>query len=166
MQNSDAQKIIEEFLTFLNIAVERIDITDDGAHSVFLIRTQDSGLLIGSSGENLKAFNALVRRVLEKRYGVENVKPFIVDVNGYYGKRVREIKQQAKLLAERTRLFKSDVEMNPMNAYERRVVHDLFTGDPDVYTESRGEGKLRHIVLRYKVPESALFPTDSTLLKG
>ena len=55
-----------------------------------------------------------------------------------------------RLLAQRARLFKHDVEMGPMSAYERLVVHELFADDPEIKTESQGEGKFRHIVLKHK----------------
>jgi spoIIIJ-associated protein len=54
------------------------------------------------------------------------------------------------MLAQRARLFKHDVEMSPMNPYERLVVHELFAEDPEIVTESAGEGKFRHIVLKYR----------------
>jgi spoIIIJ-associated protein len=60
------------------------------------------------------------------------------------------VRQNARPLAQRARLFKHDVEMAPMSAYERLVVHELFSEDPEIKTESAGEGKFRHIVLKYK----------------
>ena len=56
----------------------------------------------------------------------------------------------ARMLAQRARLFKHDVEMEPKSAYERLVIHELFSNDPEIKTESAGEGKFRHIVLKYK----------------
>jgi len=60
------------------------------------------------------------------------------------------VRQNARMLAQRARLFKHDVELAPQSAYERLVVHELFAEDPEIKTESAGEGKFRHIVLKYK----------------
>jgi spoIIIJ-associated protein len=63
--------------------------------------------------------------------------------------KVERVRENARMLAQRARLFKHDVEMSPMTSYERLVVHELFAEDPEIKTESAGEGKFRHIVLKY-----------------
>jgi spoIIIJ-associated protein len=75
----------------------------------------------------------------------------MVDVNGYQLSRIRDLEQKARLLADRVRTFRSSAEMTPMTAYERMIVHSLFSNDPEITTESDGTGKMRHVILRYKV---------------
>ena len=53
------------------------------------------------------------------------------------------------MLAERAKTFKSDIEMPPINAYERMLVHSMFINDREIKTESEGEGKTRRIIFRY-----------------
>ena len=53
------------------------------------------------------------------------------------------------MLGERAKVFKYDVEMSPMNSYERRIIHSLFANDREISTESVGEGKVRRVVLKY-----------------
>ena len=74
---------------------------------------------------------------------------FIIDVGGHLEADLERIRGNARMLAQRARLFKHEVELDPMTAYERLVIHELFSDDPEIKTESRGEGKFRHIVLRY-----------------
>ena len=68
---------------------------------------------------------------------------------------MERVRANARMLAQRARLFKRDVEMSPMNPYERLVVHELFAEDPEIQTLSEGEGKFRHIVLKYRSVQSA-----------
>jgi len=163
MDKARVQEIIGNLLKTLTVEFTRVEISEEAGQTLFMVRTSDSGILIGSNGETLRAFNTLVRKIAERQLGTEKVSGFMVDVNGYYGKRIREIKQQAKMLGDRARTFKSDIEMEPMNPYERMIVHALFSSDPDVYTESRGEGRTRHIVLRFRASKKELFPSDSSL---
>ena len=162
MHQARIKQIIETCLAHLTVVVTSIDAVEDGGATSFVVRTPDSRLLIGAGGENLRALNALIRRLVERQ--VSDTGPFLVDVNGYYGKRVREIKQQARLLADRARTFRIEVEMSPMNSYERMVVHALFAGDAEIYTQSRGEGRERHVVIGYRVPEKDVLQSDVSLL--
>jgi spoIIIJ-associated protein len=81
----------------------------------------------------------------------EDATNFLIDVNNYYENQMEKVRANARMLAQRARLFKHDVELPPQSAYERLVVHELFADDPEIGTESAGEGKFRHIVLKYKV---------------
>lgn len=74
---------------------------------------------------------------------------FIIDVNGYQKKRIDEIKDKATILVERARYYKSSVDMDPMSPYERMIVHSVFSQDQQIKTESAGEGRERHVVIKY-----------------
>jgi spoIIIJ-associated protein len=71
-------------------------------------------------------------------------------VNGYHRRRIQELKNQAMILGGRAKMFKSNVEMNPMNAYERMIIHTMFAEDPEIVTQSEGVGKTRRVVLKYQ----------------
>jgi spoIIIJ-associated protein len=120
-----------------------------GHRTIVRITSKDSKRLIGPHGEHLRALNTLARRLVEQKYG-EEAGNFLVDVNGYHEERMEAVRAQARMLAQRARLFKHDVEMNPMSPYERLVVHELFAEDPEIETQSQGEGKFRHVVLKYR----------------
>ena len=81
---------------------------------------------------------------------------FVVDVNNYQGKKTEELKSKAAMLAERARYFKSDVEMSPATAYERMIIHSIFSNTKDIKTESMGEGKNRRVVIKYIATEDPL----------
>jgi spoIIIJ-associated protein len=87
--------------------------------------------------------------MIERAHG-EEAAVFLIDVNGHHETQMERVRQEARVLAQRARLFKHDVEMPPLSSYERLVVHEMFAEDPEIDTESAGEGKFRHIVLKYK----------------
>jgi predicted RNA-binding protein Jag len=88
-----------------------------------------------------------VQKILEKNGVYEKC---VLDVNGAQQSHIKEVEEKARILAERVRTFHSRAEMVPMNAYERMIVHSLFSDDPDISTTSEGEGATRHVVLQYK----------------
>lgn len=139
---------VAELLRSLDVVVERISVV--GAHrTVIAVESSDSKHLIGPNGEHLRALNTVARRLIETKHG-EGAANFLIDVNGYHEEKMEIVRNNAKMLAQRARLFKHDVEMSPMSSYERLIVHELFAEDPEIKTESSGEGKFRHIVLKYK----------------
>jgi spoIIIJ-associated protein len=143
---------VQDFLEKLGIPVERIDEEVVGPQTLFQVHSPESGVLIGTGGETLRAFNHIVRKFADRK-GEERSEEdhsFLVDVNGYHAQKIAEIQKGARLLADRARLFQHDVEMSPMSSYERMIVHAFLASDPDVVTESEGEGKFRRVVVRYK----------------
>lgn len=120
-----------------------------GHRTVVAVSSPDSARLIGPNGEHLRALNMIARRLVEQKYGEDSAN-FLIDVNGYHETAMEKVRQGARMLAQRARLFKHDVDLEPMSSYERLVVHELFAEDPEIKTESAGEGKFRHIVLKYK----------------
>lgn len=151
--DSDALKqLVHELLAPLGVVIESI--TVGGTHrTVVAVTSPESEKLIGTNGETLRAINTIAKRLVEAKQSSKSGKEaaaFIVDVNGYQESQLEGVRTAARQLAQRARLFKHDVELEPMSPYERLVVHELFAEDPEIGTESAGEGKFRHIVLKYK----------------
>jgi spoIIIJ-associated protein len=119
-----------------------------GYRTTVAVSSNDPEALIGPNGEHLQAINLLMRKLVEQQHG-ETAANFLVDINNYHEGRMEKVRDAARVLAQRVRLFKRDIDMDPMNSYERLVVHELFANDPEIRTESAGEGKFRHIVLKY-----------------
>ncbi|TSC61686.1 MAG: spoIIIJ-associated protein [Parcubacteria group bacterium Gr01-1014_48] len=152
MNTDEIKNLITEFLRKLTLDFDGIEVMDNPATKKprFVVKTNDSKLLIGNRGANLQALNHIIKQAARKKSGDnETATNFLVDVNNYYGKRIDDVIYQAKITAERVRMFKRDIEMLPMNAYERLLVHSFFSDDKHITTESQGEGKFRKIVLKY-----------------
>ncbi len=148
MDVSNLKDFVSSLLSSLGFDSEEVSVTT-GHRTIAAVSSKNSKELIGPNGEHLRALNTIARRMAETRHGEEGAS-FLIDVNGYYEEKMEAVRQNARVLAQRARLFKHDVEMGPMSAYERLVVHELFSEDPDIQTESQGEGKFRHIILKYK----------------
>lgn len=148
MQPEELKDIVTKLLSLLDVEFENIEVST-GHRTVVAVSSKDSSRLIGPNGDHLKALNSIARRIVEAKHG-EEAASFLIDVNNFHEAQMERVRDNARMLAQRARLFKHDVEMGPMSAYERLVVHELFAGDPEIITESQGEGKFRHIVLKHK----------------
>ncbi len=142
------KQTIESLLAKVDVPVDSVSVST-GHRTVVAVESSESARLIGPSGEHLRALNLLARRLVEAAHG-EEAANFLVDVNRYHESQLETLRAQARMLAQRARLFKHDVELPPQSAYERLVVHELFAEDPEIETHSEGEGKFRHVVLKYK----------------
>ena len=138
---------IKDVLGCLGISYD-LEFQEGGDGSWFQIKTNDAPLLIGEGGQNLAALNHVIKKIVEKKNPAGSQFRFSLDINDYNKKRVEEIKDLARMHAQRVRYFKKEVEMRPMNAYERRVVHYVLQEYPDIATESRGEGLERRVVIK------------------
>ena len=151
MERREAIKeIIQGLLERMNMRaeIEEAVLMDSAC---FHIRAPDGGMLIGENGQNLFSLYSIVKRIVERRFPDDHT-PFLIDVNDYQRKRIDEIKERARMSAQRVRYFKKEVVMQPMSAYERRIIHMSLEEDPDVVTESIGEGETRRVVIKPALP--------------
>jgi spoIIIJ-associated protein len=157
MDAATLKTLTQTLLTHLDIAVDDIVVTSSHpgrtGRTIIAITIQDAKNLIGPNGDHLRALNMLARRLVEAEHG-EEAANFLIDVNQYHEAQMEKVRDNARMLAQRARLFKRDVDMDPMSPYERLVVHELFAEDPEIKTVSEGEGKFRHIVLKYRSAQS------------
>lgn len=119
---------------------------------VFDILGDDLGLLIGRHGQTLSNFQYLVRILVAQKVG--DFLPIVVDVNGYRQRRFKALEVLARRTAEQVRRRHMPFALDPMPAFERRIVHLVLANDPDVATQSVGEGDERKVVI---------VPKDETL---
>lgn len=92
----------------------------------------------------IPAFEHLVNLMLRR----DDLPSCVVDVNFYRRERERLIVELARAASKKAMLTKSSIELPPMNAYERRLVHMEITTHPELTTESVGAGKERHVVIK------------------
>lgn len=109
-------------------------------------RVSSSNMLIGERGNNLAAFEYILKRMLKKKCG--EVRMFTVDINEYRIKRLEDLKQDVKAAAKEVRLYKKEVPLRPMSSFERRIVHLLLAEYPDITTESIGQEPNRWVIIK------------------
>lgn len=98
--------------------------------------------------DNITTFLPALDHLLGLMFRKEKQNPFVIDVNYYRRERERLIAELARAAAKKAIVTKQDVELPPMNGYERRLVHMEITTHPELRTESTGEGKERRVVIR------------------
>lgn len=114
----------------------------------FDIRGDDLGILIGRRGQTLSCLQFMVRLIVGHQ--TKTWVPITVDVEGYRLRRSEKLMALAGRLAEQVRTRRSPFTLEPMLAYERRIIHLALADHPDVITESIGEGEARRVVIRLK----------------
>lgn len=152
MENNNKTKspTVEDIVATLldKIGVEaKVESGFIGDTATFTIRTKEAGLLIGDEGQSLFALNYLTKKIAEKHFYGDALH-FIIDVNDYQRKKFEELRDQARMGAQRVRYFKKEVVLNPMTAFERRLVHLTLQEYPDITTESTGAGGDRQVVIK------------------
>ena len=95
------------------------------------------------------AFNHLVKKIASAGKEEDDSVKFFIDVNNYQEKLEEELKNKAKIMSDRAKSFKVDIELDPMSSYERMIIHSCLQGVPDIKTESKGEGRERRVVIKY-----------------
>lgn len=154
-QYAFVESAIKQILDLMRVNYS-LEFQEGGDESWFFIKTpgSEAPLLIGENGKHLAAFSYLIKKIYEKKFFSAGAPEagahaqFLIDINDYNKKRVEEIKDQARMHAQRVRYFKKEVEMRPMNAYDRRIVHSVLQEYPDITTESSGEGVERRVVIK------------------
>jgi len=119
--------------------------TDNGLR--LCINAEIMGLLIGRRGETLDAMQYLVSLVANKNRKEEGYLRVTLDTEGYRSRREETLKRLARKNATRVRQTGRPVSMEPMNPYERRILHSALQGFSGVTTHSEGEEPNRHVVI-------------------
>jgi len=150
MSNQQIQEIIKEFLKEMGVIFSSVNVGESELpdYIKFSVDTDDSRILIGKDGEHLSALVYVVRKIAEKQLGEETPK-FFIDIGGYQSNKIQKIQKVARIMAERATSFKRDIELPPMTAYERMVIHSTLSEHGNVATESEGQGPFRRVIVRY-----------------
>jgi spoIIIJ-associated protein len=111
----------------------------------FDISGDDLGILIGRRGQTLSCLQYLVRLIVGRRTG--SWAPIMIDVEGYKQRRYKALQALALRIAEQVQAGQMPFTLEPMSAYERRIVHLALAEHPDVTTQSVGEGEARKVVI-------------------
>ena len=141
-----------ELPSIVTISEEFTVIDENGeASSIGLnIEGEDLGILIGRRGQTMVSLQYIVRVILAHKIQVKI--PIVLDVEGYKQRRCEGLRILAKKLADQVRTRRIPFTMEPMPAFERRVIHLELAEHPDVITASTGEGESRKVVITPKNP--------------
>lgn len=150
--SDEAIKAVEAFLNdtlkAMDMAVEIVsEVDSEGALSVEM-KGSNMGILIGKRGQTLDALQYLANRVANKHQdGYVRVK---LDTENYRARREETLRHLAKNIAFKVKRTRRAVSLEPMNPYERRIIHAALQSDPHVTTHSEGEEPYRKVVVTLK----------------
>lgn len=141
---------IKEFITkltgWMGISCEiSVTETEHSPVAITLTAANDGNLLIGKNGQNLKAFEHLIRIAWLRAGGQQSL---TVDINEYRRIRTEELRTTIQQIAERVSLSRKAETLEPMTAYERRIAHTELASYRDITTESIGQEPHRRVVIR------------------
>lgn len=118
-------------------------------HSVtFNIDSNNNGMIIGREGKTLQAIQTLTSQVVNQ-YTKSHLK-VLVDINGYKQQHNQKIEYFARKIAKEVTQTKIDAKLDPMNAYDRRLIHQALSDWKHIQTVSEGADPNRYIMIKYK----------------
>ena len=143
---AEAEKFLSGVFKAMELEVElKIEYTaEDGSLEVEFIG-QDMGILIGKRGQTLDSLQHLVSLVINK-HSEEYIRVKL-DTENYRERRKETLEQLAKNIAYKVKRTRRPASLEPMNPYERRIIHSALQDDKFVYTKSEGEDPFRHVVV-------------------
>ena len=151
LKKKDVEIFMKDFLkkltALMNIDIDMEIIEKDGIFNITLVSDNNS-ILIGKEGKTLNSMQTILRQALRNNSEF-NIKANL-DVSNYKLKKMKNIERLVRDLIKEVKETKLSVSLEPMNSYERRLVHTIVGEYPDLETESTGEGKERHVTIRYK----------------
>jgi len=128
------KELLDTILGYLGFVVQIEESQNEAGNPVLQIYTEESRRLIGRDGETLEALQFLLNRLLQAKD--KDAPKVVVDCEMYRSMREDRIVQRVRELAERVRATGRSLQLEPMNSYERRIVHNAFKDDPDIATWS------------------------------
>jgi spoIIIJ-associated protein len=150
------EKTLSDLLAKAGIVFSGIEKQQVAGQTILSIQSDNPSLIIGPHGDTIYAIDTIVKKMVEHSLekqsaeGEQAEEPmFLVDVGGYRTQKIKDIETKALMMADRARSFQYDVELSPMSAYERLIVHTVLSEQPNIKTESQGEGRGRRVVIRY-----------------
>ena len=149
--DKDMLTIIKEYLKELiknmgltcNLEVKK---RENGVNIIVI--SDNNSILIGKNGRTLNALNQLLKQVLYNEIG--ECFPFNLDIGEYKVEREHKLESLAKRTAREVAISKVAAKLDPMNSYERRIIHTALADNKKVITESEGEEPNRYVVIKPK----------------
>lgn len=159
MDKEQVQNLIKELVEKIAQGSVKVSITEDnGMNTWYSVVVNEPHLFTTKEGEGLHALNHIVRRIIDTKTpsnisitsNEKKREPSLsIDINDFQKRRVESIRAVAHMMGERARYFKSNIEVDPMSAFDRRIVHEFLSDASDLKTESMGFGPTRRVVIKY-----------------
>ena len=146
-KNSIVQRFMKEIFDTMDLNVQ-VDLKEEAKDIYVDLKGDNMGILIGRRGETLDALQYIVNIVVNKDN--DDYRKVVIDIENYRKKREETLVRLANKVAERVVRLKKSVTLEPMNPYERRIIHSALQQNNRIETYSVGEEPNRKVVIAIK----------------
>jgi spoIIIJ-associated protein len=144
-EHAIARELLERVLATLALEAT-VRIENDGDEVKATVSGSDLGVLIGRHGQMIDSLQYLAHAMAHRAVGEER-RRIVIDAAGYRARRASALEALARRAAEQASATDRRVELEPMSAVERRIVHEVLKDDPEVTTASEGAEPNRYVVV-------------------
>ena len=142
---SSIKSFIKELSKNMNLEINSEIRFEENNINILLV-SDNNNILIGKDGKTLNAIQLILRQSFKELNQFDL--RIIVDVSNYKAKKIKNLEYEVKKICKEVLKTKVEVKLDPMNSYERRIIHTTLAEDNRVRTESEGEEPNRHIVIK------------------
>lgn len=142
-------QLLSDIFSAMNMEVEIMIQVNEENHNIEIdLKGDEMGILIGKRGQTLDSLQLLLNNAVHKHF--DTYYKVKLDTENYRIRRKETLENLAKNIAYKVKRTKSPVVLEPMNPFERRVIHSALQNDRYVVTHSEGEDPFRHVVVTLK----------------
>ena len=150
IKKEDVIEYVKEYIkaigSGMNVDIQLEVREDEDIFTVTMV-SNNNPILIGKEGRTMNAIQFLLRQSIQNQTGM-SVK-INLDASNYRAKKVKRFEYEIKNIVREVQKTKTDAKLDPMNSYQRRIVHSLLSDFSNVTTESVGEEPNRCVVIKY-----------------
>lgn len=143
---NDLKQFFKELSNLTNISIESEINNIDNIFNINLI-TSNNPILIGKEGKTIESIQYILRQIVQNK--LDNNIRINLDISNYKYEQNKKFEKNIKSIAKEVEKTKIDAVLDPMNSYNRRLVHTIVDKFDNLETESIGEGKERHVIIKY-----------------
>lgn len=148
--HNEVRTFVEDVVAAMGLDVE-VHVSDLEDGSVLVdVKGEDGETLLRRKGEGLDALQHLVNTAYRREVGREQ--RIVIDAMGFRKSKDIELQQMTRFLVEKVKTSGLPQELGPLNSYARRIVHLEVARDPEVCSESQGDGQMKHVIISLRSP--------------
>jgi len=154
IRRDDVIEYIKEYIKDLINAMgltANLEVKKREDNVTFTVFSDNNSILIGKNGKTLEAITTIVKQTVHKEIG--KYFNLTIDIGEYKKERENRLERLAKKVAREVAYSKVEAKLDPMNSYERRIIHTILAENKKVITESEGEEPNRYVVIKPKEDE-------------
>lgn len=143
-----AEEFVKELVSQIGITDAKVDASFTNKIITVFVDSENNGVLIGKNGKTLNSIIHIVTQAVRNQ--LNDYIKVTVDVGNYKDVRVKQLEKIARSVSRSVAKTRVEAKLEPMNSYERRIIHEYLSNDKYVVTTSEGEEPNRYVVIKLK----------------